>query len=130
MSPHKPKQGPNERPGFRKFLYVSPKEARKEKVPLTALRSASDIYLRHLCMTPEQGIELKNLYKAGSISASLYDPRHPEDQIAAAALLAELGLDLNAQESLGNRWSVRWSGDTGEDKRKTCRRLYQWCVQH
>ncbi|TFK78557.1 hypothetical protein K466DRAFT_507120 [Polyporus arcularius HHB13444] len=111
--------------GFRKFLYVGQQEARREEVPLTALRSASDVYLDKLCTAPDQLRSIEELYKVGNITDHQYDPRSGEDQLAAAAVMAEIGLDLDARESLANRWSTHWSRETGTGEKETSRTLYQ-----
>ncbi|KAI1781670.1 hypothetical protein LXA43DRAFT_977973 [Ganoderma leucocontextum] len=56
---------------------------------------------------------------------NVYNAHNEDQQIAAASLLAQLGLDLDARNSLGNRWSVRWSRKTGRKGQETRRTLYQ-----
>ncbi len=131
MSSHRQKKSRVAKPaaGFKKFLYVGQQEARREEpVPLTALRTASDVYLDKLYTAPDQLRSIEELYGTGKITDHQYNPWSGEDQLAAAAVMAEIGLDLDARESLANRWSTHWSRETGSGEKETSRALYQWYV--
>nr|VWO97430.1 Linoleate diol synthase [Ganoderma boninense] len=111
--------------GFKKFISVGHQEASRKKVPLTGLRSSSDVYIKHLWLTDDQLAQVQELYVKKVTSNHVYTTRTDEQQIAAASLLAQLALDLDAQNSLGNRWSIRWSRKTGRKGQETRRALYQ-----
>ena len=121
---------PNRHPIKVRFAYVSPEEAQREKVALPARREASQVYIKELGLTEEQSTAVSALYEQNKIHTSKYDPNSEEDQLAAAVLLAEIALDANSQDSLGNRWSKKWSSGevSGRRVEKTRRVLYQWCV--
>jgi hypothetical protein len=51
------------------------------------------------------------------------------DQLEATTMLGINHLDLCAHESLGSRWSIKWSRKSGKQKNVETRRvLYQWCI--
>lgn len=128
MSKKKPPNPPASDRGFKKFVSVGHQEASREKVPLTALRLSSEVYVKYLWLTDKQLTEVQELYTGTATCSNIYDARNEEQQIAAAALLAQLGLDLDARSSLGNRWSIRWSRKTGRKGSETRCALYQWCI--
>ncbi|TFK78558.1 hypothetical protein K466DRAFT_507116 [Polyporus arcularius HHB13444] len=111
-----------------KFLILKPKEASGQKVPLTALRRASNVYTKELCLTEEQKAKIEALYSDANASLRVdeeFDPEDLEEQRAAASLLASEGLDLDGRAGLGNRWTSRWSMKTGNRGLVTRRVLFQ-----
>ena len=128
-SPHAGPSKPNRHPVNIRFAYVSPEEARREKVAVSARRAASKVYIKELGLTAKQNTEVLALYDSGGIPSFQYDPLSDEDQMAAAVLLAEIALDEDAQGAVGNRWSTKWSEESGGKKVASTKRvLYQWCV--
>ncbi len=118
----------NRHPIRTKFLYVSPQEAAgNSKVAINARRAASDVYIKELGLTAMQTDEVLALYNCGGIKTTAYGT-DSEDQLSAAALLAEIALDDDAQEEYGNRWSKKWSVESGKGADRLQRVLYQWCV--
>ena len=51
-----------------------------------------------------------------------------DSQLGTAIALGTRHLDLDARESVGSRWSIKWSRSTGKKGKVTQRTLYQWCV--
>ncbi|KAF7790324.1 hypothetical protein EIP86_001278 [Pleurotus ostreatoroseus] len=116
----------NRHPVRTKFLYVSPEEASgTSKVALNARRAASEVYIKELGLTQKQNDEVLALYDSGKIQTSTYNPESEEDQLSAAALLAEIALDDDAQETYGNRWNKKWSQASGKGADRVQRVLYQ-----
>lgn len=111
------------------FVIVTPLEASGAHVDLSSRRVGAQIYLDHLRPTECQRSEIERLYAAGHAFEHLYRCLDQDDQLSAAALLASLGLDTDSRESLTNRWHTRWSQPSGQNKEKTWRVLYQWCVR-
>ncbi len=113
------------------FALVTPKEASGKKVQLTARRIATKIYIEKLWLTEDQRAQINALYAnpdASSLVTRVFDSKDPEEQCAAAALLASEGLDPDGREELGNRWSSRWGRPTENKGIVTRRELFQWCV--
>ncbi|OJT03174.1 hypothetical protein TRAPUB_6250, partial [Trametes pubescens] len=108
------------------FRHVSVNEAAREKGALTSRRKASEIYIDKLWLTADQRRSIEELYTANEIPSWDYCAEVDEDQVAAAARLAGEGLEVDRMaKSLGNRWSVRWSRNSGQGFQETCRQLYQ-----
>ncbi|CDO76392.1 hypothetical protein BN946_scf184937.g6 [Trametes cinnabarina] len=111
-----------------KFINVSSEEARGDTVPLKAAQKASNVYLSKLWLTKEQYQQLADLYANAEVSSQEYRPESDSDQLAAASWLAAVGLDLDGRKGLGNRWSSRWSQESGKPKGEIIRKLFQWCT--
>lgn len=120
---------PNKKSRKDPFIIVTPLEASGAHVDLSSRRVGAQIYLDHLRPTECQRSEIERLYAAGLAFEHLYRCLDQDDQLSAAALLASLGLDTDSRESLTNRWHTRWSQPSGQNKEKTWRVLYQWCVR-
>lgn len=113
--------------GGLQFRHVSINEAAREKGALTSRRKASEIYIDKLWLTTDQRRSVEELYAANGVPSWDYQPEVDEDQVAAATRLAGEGLEVGEMaKSLGNRWSVRWSRNSGQGFQETCRQLYQW----
>lgn len=129
MSRRRPQKPRKEPPAGLQFRHVSVGEAAREKGALTSHRKASEIYVDKLWLTADQRRSVAELQETDQIESWDYRPDADEDQVAAAARLAGEGLELGTTaKSLGNRWSVRWSRNSGKGFQETCRQLYQWYV--
>ena len=78
---------------------------------------------RSLCNKPDlvenpqgeergEDLERGRGYSNNRTTSQAYNPQDPEEQLQAASFLAAAGLDLDARQALGNRWSSRWSRQT------------------
>ena len=62
---------------------------------------------------------------SNQISEQLYTV-DDKSQSEACVFLEDHGLDLDAREDLGSRWSNRWSAKSGKGSGAQQRVLYQW----
>lgn len=113
---------PPTNPG-RRFINVEAPEASGDTVPLPARKSAVDVNLQRLPVTDEDRQLLQQLYDEKKTTERTYGLEEAS-QIAAAAFLASVELDVHARELTGSRWSCVWS----KRSRKTEKTLLQWCA--
>lgn len=125
MSNRKPRKSRAAPPGS-KFINLSVPEVRGDSVPLTAAQKATQVYLSKLYLTDEQRIQLVALYEAAQTTDQVFEPSSEEEWLVAASWLAAAGLELDAKKELGNRWSNRWSQESGKKGQKVVRTLFQW----
>jgi len=98
-----------------------------EKNGLSARSQASKLYIDKLTLTESQKVQINELYAINQVEDTTYT-KDDNSQIGAAIALGTRHLDLDARESVGSRWSIKWSRSTGKKGKVTQRTLYQWCV--
>lgn len=114
-----------------KWVNLTAEQASGQHSTLSAHQVASQIYLQYLTLNKEQDAELTTIYRSGdNIEDTVFHPDSDTEQLAAAAILAANYLDLDARESLGDRWSVRWGKTDGKGAAQTRKVLYQWYVTY
>ncbi|KAI0711901.1 hypothetical protein C8T65DRAFT_727049, partial [Cerioporus squamosus] len=111
----------------RNFVNYGHAEAAGQKVSLPERRKATKVHVEKLCVTEEQKQAIAAIYAQERDISLSYNSAEKDERIAAAAKLAEVGIDLEGRVGLGNRWSVRWSQPL-RPKQRTRRKLYQWYV--
>jgi len=116
-----------------RFTNVSPEEARGDKVDMPSHRTASQTPWSILDWTPDQRVILEALYgEIEDINRDNTLQDHPfaeEDDLeqqAAVELLVSLGLNTEAVEDVGSRWSSKWNQTRGKGKNEQLQVLYQW----
>lgn len=110
------------------WIHVGEEEASGQKVDLSALRKAAEVYLKELKVTAAQNEEISRLYDANYGFDYEYRVLDDQHQLSATSLLAAAGLDFEERESLANRWATVWTRKSGKKKGQTCRILFRWCV--
>ncbi|KAI0039609.1 hypothetical protein FA95DRAFT_1612439 [Auriscalpium vulgare] len=75
---------------------------------------SSDIPVAQLILDEEQKKSVKLIHKSNELEDHTFDSRSDADGVAAATLLAGLGLDDEAREDITNRWKKRWGSDYGQ----------------
>ncbi|KAJ6631091.1 hypothetical protein B0H10DRAFT_1938641 [Mycena sp. CBHHK59/15] len=81
---------------------------------------ASDIPLDKLKISAKQCAALDHMYQLSATASTDQVPVNhlfkldDDDQLYAAAIMAQHGLDLDAREHLSNRWSQQWSRHSGK----------------
>lgn len=119
-------------------IYTQETASRSHTAPLKQRTIASDVPLDKLKVSPEQLQHLQELYRASPTMADdgtapvdyLYKVTD-DDQLAASAIMAQQGLDIDARERLDNRWSQQWSRNSAKSAKavsNTRRILYLWWV--
>ncbi|KAJ7765862.1 hypothetical protein DFH07DRAFT_683022, partial [Mycena maculata] len=84
--------------------------------------TASDIPLAQLKISADQLAGLQRMYdpnagaSAGALPVDHIFKLDADDQLYAAAIMAQHGLDLKAREHLTNRWSQQWARSGGGKK--------------
>ncbi|KAF7362702.1 hypothetical protein MVEN_00619500 [Mycena venus] len=109
-----------------KFAQIMEQDASgKKKAAMNARSVASDIPLNKLMVSAEQFTALEDMYRP---RPSATPDRVPVDhlfklddgdQLHAAAIMVQHGLDLEAREDLSNRWSQQWSRTGGGSGRNS-----------
>jgi hypothetical protein len=98
---------------------------------------ASDIPLDKLKVSPEQLAQLKQIYANATTAdhqnsvVDLLYALGDDDQLAASAIMAQQGLDIDTREGLDNRWSQQWSRNSGKNVKvanNTKKILFLWHV--
>ncbi|KAJ7015879.1 hypothetical protein C8F04DRAFT_1363278 [Mycena alexandri] len=124
--------------GYKKVKWApyTPADASGTSKPALNPRSiASDIPLDKLRISKAQRAALDTIYQQptavndaeGHVDHLFKLNSH--DQIHAAAIMAQQGLDLDARENLSNRWSQQWSSNSS--KSEPTRRVYiTGCLAH
>lgn len=110
--------------------------ASRKKAPLKQSSVLSDIRLNKMKVSPEQFKQLEEIYRS---HATAVDNRNSpvdhlyrlddDDQLAASAIMAQQGLDVDTREQLDNRWSHQWSSYSHNSlnaRNRTRRILYLW----
>ncbi|KAJ7777945.1 hypothetical protein DFH07DRAFT_695064, partial [Mycena maculata] len=107
------------------------------KPALNPCSAASDIPLAQLKISADQLAALQRMYdpnagaSAGALPVDHIFKLDADDQLYAAAIMAQHGLDLEAREHLTNRWSQQWARSgggkkTSKDVSETRKILYLW----
>ena len=107
---------------FRGFVHIGSEHASSRTTPRIP-RDVCELPLTHLELTPDQHTKIREKYENNQTFSQTYDPDSVQDQIHAASILASNRLDLDARESLENKWNVRWSVAGANHSRRV---LYQW----
>ncbi|KAF7355782.1 MULE domain-containing protein [Mycena sanguinolenta] len=86
------------------------------KAPLKQRSFLSDISLKKMMVSAAQLEQLEELYckpatdvEDGVSPVDYLYTLNDDDQLAASAIMAQQGLDVDAREQLDNRWSQQWS---------------------
>jgi len=93
---------------------------------LPASRIAADVQIDKLFTTGDQRAQLDGIYRNQEAYDHQFVAQDTQSQVAAAALLASHGLDLDSREDPANRWSTKWSLTRGKGAEEVTRVLYQW----
>lgn len=107
-----------------------------KKAPLKQGSVLSDIRLNKMKVSPEQLNQLEEMYRNRATAVDdgispvdyLYT-LNDDDQLAASAIMAQQGLDVDMREQLDNRWSHQWSSYSNNSvnaRNRTRRVLYLW----
>ncbi|KAJ6549967.1 hypothetical protein B0H19DRAFT_1264837 [Mycena capillaripes] len=110
--------------------------ASRKKAPLKQSSVLSDIRLNKMMVSPEQFKQLEGMYR--SHATAVDDGISPvdylytlsdDDQLAASAIMAQQGLDVDTREQLDNRWSHQWSSYSNNSltARNRTRRILYLC---
>jgi hypothetical protein len=111
------------------FRNVTAAQASGERNTISVRSMAAKVYMEHLVLTPDQKDQIEMLYDTpGQIRDIQYRWNIDEEQVAAAAELAVLGLDTHLREALDSRWSVHWANGERKGAQDIRRVLYQWYV--
>ncbi|KAJ7610601.1 hypothetical protein DFH06DRAFT_1016591 [Mycena polygramma] len=108
----------------------TPEEAAGKKPALHQRTLASNIPLDHLKVSAEQLQQIQEIYQRDATGNGAVDSVYTtsdEDQLAASAIMAQQGFDIDARERLDNRWSQQWSRNSAKSEKyvsKTRRVLY------
>lgn len=97
----------------RQWHTITAEEASGTKVALPASHAALEVNNQSLKFPAEQDQAIRTSFTEGHIMDLKYAPLNEDQQIEAASELASHRLDLEAQESFDNRWSIKWSRATG-----------------
>lgn len=107
---------------------VEDKEKKKTTLQLSnARREASTIYFDSLDIDTSQATAIQSIY-AQNKQYDKHFGTSPEEQVKAAAFMASVGLDISGRELVTNRWSTKWSRESGSGQQTLERVLNQWCV--
>jgi hypothetical protein len=98
---------------------------------------ASDIQLDKLLVSAEKRALLEDMYRPNATSTGERMPvdhlfnLEADDQLNAAAIMVQHGLDLEAREDLSNRWAQQWARTGGgrpakESPDSTNKILFLW----
>ncbi|KAJ7462596.1 hypothetical protein FB451DRAFT_967958, partial [Mycena latifolia] len=81
-----------------------------QKPPMNPRSVASDIQLDKLKVSAEQRAAIGDLYATagGTAPVDHLFKLDAEDQLNAAAIMAQLDLDIDAREQLSNCWAQQW----------------------
>ncbi|KAJ7189803.1 hypothetical protein GGX14DRAFT_337081, partial [Mycena pura] len=110
--------------------------ASRTKVPLKQSSVLSDIRLNKMKVSPEQFKELEEMYsnRATAVDDGISPVDYiyalnDDDQLAASAIMAQQGLDVDTREQLNNRWSHQWSSYSNNslNARNRTRRILYLC---
>jgi hypothetical protein len=107
------------------------------KAPLRQRTLLSDIPLKKLLVSSVQLQELEEIYRRniatgvddGTSAVDYLYTLSEDDQLAASAIMAQQGLDIDTREQLDNRWSQQWScysTNSPKTRNRTKRVLYLW----
>ncbi|KAJ6610917.1 hypothetical protein B0H10DRAFT_2224618 [Mycena sp. CBHHK59/15] len=101
---------------FKWSNYTPDTASGSRKAPLKQSTLASDIPLGKLKVSPTQLKQLEEIYrdhattpKGGTSPVDYLYGLSNDDQLTAAAIMAQQGLDIDARECMENRWSQQWS---------------------
>ncbi|KAJ7479629.1 hypothetical protein FB451DRAFT_1395192 [Mycena latifolia] len=95
--------------------YTPETASRNKQAPLKQRTIASDIPLDQLNVSPQQLKQLKEMHRGhattddGVLPVDHLYTLSDDDQLAASAIMAQQGLDVDAREGIDNRWSQQWS---------------------
>ncbi|KAJ7735193.1 hypothetical protein B0H16DRAFT_1731455 [Mycena metata] len=114
-----------------KWSQYTPEEAAGKKPALHQRTFASSIPLDHLKVSAEQLQQIHEIYRRDATAVNgpvdfLYTTSD-DDQLAASAIMAQQGFDIDARERLDDRWSHQWSRNSAKSDKyvsKTRRVLY------
>ena len=108
--------------GFRGFVQVTSDEAASRKAP-TPPQELTEVAISHLELSVTQHEIIRERYAAQDIFSQAYSTKVDADQVVAASVLAAERLDIDARESMANKWYVKWVGKGSHGAHRV---LYQW----
>ncbi|KAJ6529343.1 hypothetical protein B0H19DRAFT_1274374 [Mycena capillaripes] len=101
---------------FKWATTTSEAATRNSKAPLKQRSLLSDIPLKKLMVSSAQLQQLEEMYREhatanddGRIPVNYLYNLSDDEQLAASAIMAQQGLDIDTREQMDNRWSQQWS---------------------